>query len=278
MQSADSPNQEPHQAGCGTTCSSEKGRGVLEKLGQPEQSEVKHAICVMSGKGGVGKSTVAALVAAALAKEGLSVGVLDADITGPSIPKLFGVKEAPASAGIGMIPPKTSLGIEIMSLNLLLSHEEDPVIWRGPLLAGAAKQFWSDVIWGELDYMVVDLPPGTGDVPLTVLQSLPIDGIIIVSSPQDLAMMVVTKAIRMARMLKVPIVGLVENMSYVRCPNCEEKIELFGHSTAEDICQREGVRFLGSLPLDPELSRLGDQGKIEEYNADFLKMIPSFFG
>ncbi|HHY39293.1 MAG TPA: Mrp/NBP35 family ATP-binding protein [Clostridia bacterium] len=232
----------------------------------------------MSGKGGVGKSSVAALLATELAKKGSRVGILDADITGPSIPKLFGIKEAPVSLPFGIIPPKTSLGIEVMSLNLFLPHEDDPVIWRGPLISGAVKQFWTDVIWGDIDYMVVDLPPGTGDAPLTVLQSLPLDGIIIVSSPQDLALMVVKKAIKMARMLNVPILGMVENMSYVRCPKCHERIEVFGPSVAGKVAAEENIRFLGSLPLDPDLSRLGDEGRIEEYEAGFLGAVASFLG
>lgn len=244
-----------------------------EKLPQPEQSSIKHTIAVMSGKGGVGKSTVTALVAAHFAKKLKSVGILDADITGPSIPKLFGIKEQPVSLPMGIIPPKSRLGIRIMSLNLLLPHEDDPVVWRGPLIASAVKQFWTDVIWGDLDYLVVDLPPGTGDAPLTVLQSLPLDGIIVVSSPQELAAMVVKKAIKMAEMLNVPILGLIENMSYLTCPRCGEKIEVFGPSRAEKIAEEKGIKFLGSLPIDPQLAELGDRGEIEKYRAEFLEDI-----
>lgn len=244
-----------------------------EKLPQPEQSSIKHTIAVMSGKGGVGKSTVTALVAAQLAKKLKSVGILDADITGPSIPKLFGVKEQPVSLPMGIVPPKSRLGIRIMSLNLLLPHEDDPVVWRGPLIASAVKQFWTDVIWGDLDYLMVDLPPGTGDAPLTVMQSLPLDGLIVVSSPQELAVMVVKKAIKMAEMLKVPILGLIENMSYLTCPRCGEKIELFGPSRAEKIAEEKGIKFLGSLPIDPQLAELGDRGEIEKYQAEFLEDI-----
>ncbi|BCV23470.1 Mrp/NBP35 family ATP-binding protein [Gelria sp. Kuro-4] len=241
----------------------------LEKLPQPEQSSIKHTIAVMSGKGGVGKSTVTALLAAALAKEQQAVGILDADITGPSIPKLFGLKEQPVSSPMGIIPPKTLLGIRVMSLNLLLPHEDDPVIWRGPLIAGAVRQFWTDVIWGDLDYLVIDLPPGTGDAPLTVLQSLPLDGIIIVSSPQELAIMVVKKAVKMAAMLNVPVLGLVENMAYLACPHCGEKIELFGPSRAAAVSKELGLPYLGSFPVDPKLAEVGDRGEIERYQADF---------
>lgn len=244
-----------------------------EKLPQPEQSSIKHTIAVMSGKGGVGKSTVTALVAAQLAKKLKSVGILDADITGPSIPKLFGVKEQPVSLPKGIVPPKSRLGIRIMSLNLLLPHEDDPVVWRGPLIASAVKQFWTDVIWGDLDYLMVDLPPGTGDAPLTVMQSLPLDGLIVVSSPQELAVMVVKKAIKMAEMLKVPILGLIENMSYLTCPRCGEKIELFGPSRAEKIVEEKQIRLLGSLPVDPKLAELGDKGEIEKYPTEFLRDI-----
>lgn len=253
----------------------ETGRSPIEKLPVPEHSSIRRTVAVMSGKGGVGKSSVAALLAAALARDGYQVGVLDADITGPSIPKLLGVKEAPVSLGFGMIPSKSATGIRVMSLNLLLPHEDDPVIWRGPLIANAIKQFWTDVVWGDLDFLVVDLPPGTGDAPLTVLQSLPLDGLVVVSSPQDLAVMVVKKAINMARMLKVPILGLIENMSVVRCPSCGEEIRVFGKSKAEEVCKSAGIRLLGVLPLDPMISELGDRGELEKYDVDFLRLIPS---
>ncbi len=250
----------------------------LEKLGQPEQSNIRHVIAVVSGKGGVGKSSLSALAAVALAREGYRVGLLDADITGPSIPKLFGMQQQPRAVNGKISPPETELGIKIISLNLLLPHEDDPVIWRGPLIGGAVKQFWTDVIWGEIDYMVVDLPPGTGDAPLTVMQSLPLEGLIIVTSPQDLAVMVVKKAIKMARMLDVPILGLVENMSLFRCPHCGKEVELFGPSQAEKVAAETGIRLLGTIPLDPELSRLGDSGGIEQYRVDFLREIPELLG
>lgn len=250
------------------------GHAAIEKLPQPEYNSIRHVVAVMSGKGGVGKSTVAALLAATLVRAGYQVGVLDADVTGPSIPKLLGVTGKPENIGPGLLPPESATGIRVMSLNLLLEHADDPVIWRGPLVAGAVKQFWTDVIWGDLDYLVVDLPPGTSDSPLTTLQSLPVDGIIIVSSPQDLAAMVVRKAVKMARMLGVPIIGLIENMTYVRCPHCGEEIRVFGRSRAEDICRDTGIKLLGSLPLDPTISELGDRGEIASYETPIFDKVP----
>ncbi len=250
-------------------------QGRPKKLPVPEHSRIQRVVAVMSGKGGVGKSSVAALLAVALSKEGYRVGVLDADVTGPSIPKLFGVTERAGALGFGILPPRTRGGIEVMSLNLFLPHEDDPVIWRGPLISNAVKQFWTDVIWGDLDYLVVDLPPGTGDAPLTVLQAIPLDGVIIVTSPQDLAAMVVKKAIKMAQALDVPILGLVENMTSVRCPSCGEEIRVFGPSRAPEIERSTGVRSLGELPLDPAISDYGDRGEIEKYEVDFLKTVAS---
>jgi len=254
----------------------ENGKGI-EKLPQPEGSHINHVIAVMSGKGGVGKSSVSALLAVALAKQGLRTGLLDADITGPSIPKLFGLNRQ-AEVENGKIKPSLSrLGTRVVSLNLLLPHEDDPVVWRGPLIGGAVKQFWTDVMWGELDYLIVDLPPGTGDAPLTVLQSLPLDGLVIVSSPQDLAVMVVKKAIRMAQMMNVPILGLVENMSGMVCPHCGKRIEMFGESRAKEVVAATGLNLLGCLPLDPELSRLCDRGAIEDYEVEFFSHITEIF-
>ncbi len=245
----------------------------IEKLGQPEDSNIKKVIAVMSGKGGVGKSSVSALLAVALNRQGYKVGLLDADITGPSIPKLLGLKEQAKMAGGKMMPSESKKGIKVMSLNLLLPSEDEPVIWRGPLIGGAVKQFWTDVLWGDLDFMIVDLPPGTGDSPLTVLQSLPLNGLIIVSSPQDLAVMVVKKAIKMARMMQIPIIGLVENMSSMLCPHCGEAIDMFGKSQAEEVAQATAIKLIASIPLDPELSRLGDDGDLESYEFTFFDHI-----
>jgi len=241
--------------GC-SSCEEEKKNNGLNK--------VKHVVAVMSGKGGVGKSTVAALLAVALQKKGLKTGILDADITGPSIPKLFGLQKAPDVTEVGIFPVESKTGIKIMSINLLLEHENDPVIWRGPVIAGVIKQFWEEVIWGELDYLIVDLPPGTGDAPLTVMQLLPLDGAVVVTTPQDLAGMVVEKAIKMARKMEVALLGLVENMSYMECPDCGKKLYPFGQGKTELMAQKFEIPMLGVLPLEPLTSSLGDQGKIEE--------------
>ncbi len=248
--------------------SSESERRLgIEKLGQPPNSHIRYVIAVMSGKGGVGKSSVAALTASGLSRCGKRVGVLDADITGPSIPKLFGVTGSPDAVENKLLPLFVPSGVSVMSINLILENPEDPVIWRGPLIGGAVKQFWSDVIWGDLDYLIVDLPPGTGDAPLTVLQSLPVDDIIVVSSPAELTVLVVKKAVNMARMLNVPILGLVENMAWIECPKCGERIEPFGHSNAEKVAGELEIPLLGSLRLDPRIAELGDAGRIEEYQS-----------
>jgi Mrp family chromosome partitioning ATPase len=222
----------------------------------------------MSGKGGVGKSSVAAMLAVALRRQGKRVGVLDADITGPSIPKMFGLHDPPPMGPIGIIPAETEEGIRVMSINLLLPSEDEAVIWRGPLISGAIKQFWGDVVWGRLDYLVVDLPPGTSDASLTVMQSMPLDGVVLVTSPQGLAGMVVRKAARMADHLAVPVIGVVENMSYAVCPKCGERIEVFGPSQAEAVAWRVRTTLLGRLPLDPELAQRCDAGEIEAYEAE----------
>jgi len=263
-----------HKIGDG--CGGQESRGTIEKLKAHELSDIAHVVAVMSGKGGVGKSSVTALLAVRMSRQGFRVGIMDADITGPSIPRMFGVKEQPASLGFGILPVGTRTGISIMSLNLLLPHEDDPVIWRGPLIAGAVRQFWTDVAWGDLDYLLVDLPPGTGDAPLTVLQSLPLDGLVIVSSPQDLAVMVVKKAIKMAEVLGVPILGLVENMTYVTSPRCGEMIRVFGSGQGERVAQETGMRFLGELPLDPHLAELCDRGEVEQYEGAVVPLLSSF--
>ena len=236
-------------------------------------NNVERVLAVMSGKGGVGKSSVAALLAVALRRQGKRVGVLDADITGPSIPKMFGLHEPPPMGPVGILPAETATGIKVMSINLLLPNEDEAVIWRGPLIGGAIKQFWGDVLWGDLDVLVVDLPPGTSDASLTVMQSIPLNGVVLVTSPQDLAGMVVRKAARMARHLNVHIVGLVENMSYLVCPKCGEQIEVFGPSQAMHTANQLGVPLLGRLPLDPELARRCDAGQIEEYAVDVFEPI-----
>lgn len=233
-------------------------------------NRIERVLAVMSGKGGVGKSSVAALLATVFQRQGKQVGVLDADITGPSIPKMFGLHGAPPVGPVGILPSETSTGIRVMSVNLLLPSEDEAVIWRGPLVGGAIKQFWGDVVWGDLDVLIVDLPPGTSDAALTVMQSIPLNGIVLVTSPQDLAGMVVRKAAKMAGHLSVPIVGLVENMSYAICPQCGEKIEVFGPSRAMQTANRIGISLLGHLPLDPELSRRCDAGEVEQYNSDLF--------
>ncbi|MGB3995882.1 MAG: Mrp/NBP35 family ATP-binding protein [Acetomicrobium sp.] len=242
---------------------------VTDKLPQGQFSNVRHVIAIMSGKGGVGKSSVTALLATTFARQGYKVGVLDADITGPSIPKVFGIKEKAKGNEFAIFPAVSDIfKIPIMSINLLLSQEDDPVVWRGPLISNVVRQFWTDVKWGDLDFLFVDLPPGTGDAPLTVMQSLPLDGIVIVSSPQDLAIMVVKKAIKMARMLQIPILGLVENMSYVICPHCGQKYEVFGTSKGQTVSKAIKIPLLTQLPIDPKLSELCDKGRIEDYNPD----------
>jgi Mrp family chromosome partitioning ATPase len=240
-----------------------QGRGVAERF-----NSIDHVIAVMSGKGGVGKSLVSSLLAVALRRQGAQVGVLDADITGPSIPKMFGVHQHPRGGPLGLQPVESKTGIKLMSINLLLPREDDAVIWRGPLIGTAIKQFWGDVLWGKLDWLIVDLPPGTSDASLTVMQSLPLSGVVLVSSPQDLAGMVVRKAAQMARHLGVPILGLVENMSYFVCPDTEKRYDIFGPSHGEETARLLGVPFLGRLPLDPRIARLCDNGAVENYPAE----------
>ena len=230
--------------------------------------EVARILAVMSGKGGVGKSSVAGLLASALRRRGLQVGVLDADITGPSIPKIFGVHKAPVAGPEGILPVKTGTGIKLMSINLLLPQEDQPVVWRGPLIGRTIEQFWNDIAWGRLDYLIVDLPPGTSDAALTVMQSLPLEGIVLVTSPQDLAGMIVRKAANMAKLLGIPLVGLMENMSHIVCPQCEALIEVFGPSQAEGTAHLIGTQLLGRIPLTPELAVLCDKGEIEGYISD----------
>jgi len=256
-----------------STCSSNCGeRQAPMDLHKPcnELSTIKKVIAVVSGKGGVGKSTVTCSLAAAMAARGKKVGVLDADITGPSVPKAFGIHQRAEGSELGIYPCESEGGIKVMSLNLLTERETDPVVWRGPVIAGAVEQFWTDVIWGELDYLFVDMPPGTGDVPLTVFQSLPVDGVIVVTSPQDLVSMIVTKAVKMAGMMDIPVLGLVENYSYFRCPDCGKDHYIFGQSNLEAIAGPLNIPVLDRLPIDPAVARAMDEGCIETFEPNPL--------
>lgn len=232
---------------------------------------IGHVLAVMSGKGGVGKSLVSSLVAIALKRRGYEVGILDADITGPSIPRMLGLKVPPSGNESGILPVISKSGIEVMSINLLLPSEDDAVIWRGPLIGRAITQFWEEVLWGKLDYLIVDLPPGTADAPLTVMQQLPISGLVIVFTPQELAAMVVRKAVKMARQMSKPILGVIENMSYLYVPEIDKKIELFGKSQGEEMAKAAGAPLLGQLPIDPDLAKLCDEGNIERYDSEVYR-------
>ena len=235
-----------------------------------ELSHIKKVIGIVSGKGGVGKSMVTSHLAVAMQRKGFKTAVLDADITGPSIPKAFGLHGKATGDNNGIYPVMTKTGIDVLSVNLLLPDETDPVVWRGPVIANTVKQFWTDVIWNDVDYMFVDMPPGTGDVPLTVFQSLPIDGIVIVASPQELVSMIVQKAVKMARMMNVPILGLVENMSWFMCPDCGKKHSIFGDSRIEEVAKEYDTQVLAKLPIDPELAKCVDEGKIEFFEGNYL--------
>ena len=265
-----------HDCGsCSAECSSRRPdpSEFLEAL-NPESS-VKKVIGIVSGKGGVGKSLVTSMLAVSMNRKGLRTGILDADITGPSIPTAFGIDTSQGVAvtpdGKLRIPAKSLEGVEIMSSNLLLDHNTDPVIWRGPVIAGAVKQFWSETLWQDIDYMFVDMPPGTGDVPLTVFQSLPVDGIIIVTSPQELVSMIVTKAVNMAKKMDIPIIGVVENMSYLQCPDCGKKISVFGESHIDEVAKENGIKVLAQLPIDPKISQMVDAGRVEYLELPWLE-------
>jgi Mrp family chromosome partitioning ATPase len=238
-------------------------------------SSIKRVIAVVSGKGGVGKSTVTASLAAAMAKRGRKVAILDADITGPSIPTAFGVHQRATGSDAGIDPAVTPGGIELMSLNLLSANETDPVIWRGPVIAGVVTQFWQEVVWGDIDYMFVDMPPGTGDVPLTVFQSLPVDGAVVVTSPQDLVSMIVAKAVNMAKMMDIPVLGLVENYSYFQCPDCGKQHAIFGESRIEQVAAELEVPVLARLPIDPALAGAFDAGRIETFPTNYMDQLAS---
>ena len=253
---------------CGESCSERDLRVPANAL-----SSIKKVIAVVSGKGGVGKSTVTSSLAVAMVRRGRKVAVLDADITGPSIPMAFGVHQRATGTDAGIDPAVTPSGIKLMSLNLLTANETDPVVWRGPVIANVVKQFWSDVVWGEVDYMFVDMPPGTGDVPLTVFQSLPVDGVIVVTSPQDLVSLIVTKAVRMANMMSKPILGVVENYSYFQCPNCGEKHYIFGQSNLEQVAAEENVKILARVPMDPAMAAAMDQGSMETLTPNYMEPV-----
>ena len=254
-------------ASCSSSdCGDRKKESLLASLNP--KSNVKKVIAVVSGKGGVGKSTVTSMLAVAMSKKGKRVGVLDADITGPSAPTAFGVNECQGATEDGLYPAMTRTGIQVMSINLLLDNNTDPVVWRGPVIAGAVKQFWTDVIWEDVDYMFVDMPPGTGDVPLTVFQSLPVDGIVIVTSPQDLVSMIVSKAVKMANMMHIPVLGFVENYAYLECPDCGKKIEVFGKSHLDEVAAEFGLPVLARLPINPDVAFAYDSGLMENVNTD----------
>ena len=254
---------------CSSDCGDRKAESLLAQLNP--KSQVKKVIAVVSGKGGVGKSTVTSLLAVAMARKGKRVGVLDADITGPSVPTAFGVTECQGANDDGLYPALTRTGIQVMSINLLLDNPADPVVWRGPVIAGAVKQFWTDVVWKDVDFLFVDMPPGTGDVPLTVFQSLPVDGIVVVASPQELVSMIVAKAVNMAEMMKVPMLGIVENMSYIVCPDCGKHINVFGNSHVDEVAAKHHLPVLAKCPIDPKLAELSDAGMIETYGGEFLE-------
>ena len=257
---------------CGSTCSSgscgSEPKDFIEKT--HELNSIKRVIGVVSGKGGVGKSLTTSLLAVMMSRKGYKVGILDADITGSSIPKMFGITKKAEGSEFGIYPQKTHNDIRVMSINLLLEKDDSPVIWRGPIISGTVKQFWTDVIWGDLDYLFLDMPPGTGDVPLTVFQSIPLDGIVIVTSPQDLVSMIVKKAYNMAKSMNIPVLGIVENMSYLKCPDCGKEIKLFGESKIDKIAKELGIQILGKIPIDPAVAELCDHGEIEKIKGEYL--------
>ena len=255
---------------CSSNCS-ERQQPQDMHVDPHDLSQIKRVIGVVSGKGGVGKSMVTSLMTVMFARNGYKTAILDADITGPSIPKAFGLNQRAMGSEKGIHPVTTEGGTQVMSINLLLENAEDPVVWRGPILAGTVKQFWSDVVWGDIDFMFVDMPPGTGDVPLTVFQSLPLDGIIVVTSPQDLVSMIVGKAVKMAQMMNVPILGIVENMSYYECPDCGKKHYIFGESKLEAVAKEYGIDIIAQLPIDPACAKACDEGKIESIISEPAK-------
>lgn len=254
---------------CGSDCSGRtEPQSLIEKPN--EMSKIGKVIGIVSGKGGVGKTMVSSMLAVSVQRMGKNVGILDADITGPSVPKAFGIHEKAEACEFGIIPQKSKMGIDVMSVNLLLENESDPVVWRGPVIAGVVKQFWTDVIWKDIDCLFVDMPPGTGDVPLTVFQSIPVDGIVIVTSPQELVSMIVEKAVKMAQLMNIPIIGIVENMSYFECPDCGKKHKIYGDSHIEEIAEEYGIPVLAQIPVNTGLAKHCDQGTIELFEGDWL--------
>ena len=258
---------------CSDDCSERKEEKTDFSEKPHEMSDIKKVIGIVSGKGGVGKSLVTSMLAVTMNRMGHRTAILDADITGPSIPKAFGIRGKAEGSEFGLYPITSKTGIEIMSINLLLENDTDPVVWRGPIIAGTVKQFWTDVIWGDVDFMFIDMPPGTGDVPLTVFQSLPVDGIIIVTSPQELVSMIVSKAVKMAEIMNIPIIGLVENMSYFKCPDNNKDYKIFGESHIEEIAEKHNLKVLAKLPIDPEIAAACDKGMIEFYDANWLESV-----
>ena len=262
--------------GCNKECSSRKPDRKSMLVKSHELSHIKKVIGIVSGKGGVGKSSVTSMLAVAMKRKGYGVGILDADITGPSIPKAFGLNQKAYATEKGLYPVPSKTGIDIMSINLLLDKPTDPVVWRGPVIAGTVKQFWQDVIWENEEYLFVDMPPGTGDVPLTVFQSIPLDGIIIVTSPQDLVSMIVEKAVKMANMLSVPIIGIVENYSYFICPDCDKKHTIYGESKIDEVAKVNNLQVLAKLPIDPSIAQACDNGQVEEIELESIKKVAQF--
>ena len=268
-----SENCDNNCGNCGEDCADRKEEKHDFRAALNELSHVKKVIGIVSGKGGVGKSSVSAMLAVTMQRLGYQVGVLDADVTGPSIPKAFGIRGKAEGSDLGLYPRQSKTDIAIMSVNLLLDNDTDPVIWRGPILGNTVKQFWTDVIWGDLDFLFIDMPPGTGDVPLTVFQSIPVDGIVIVTSPQELVSMIVSKALKMAEMMKVPVLGLIENMSYFRCPDNGKDYHIFGESHIEEIAGKHGLKVLARLPIDPKISAACDAGMIELFDGNWFDAV-----
>ena len=256
---------------CAESCAEREEQQTDFRERPNEMSHIKKVIAIVSGKGGVGKSSVTSMLAVSMRRLGYRVAILDADITGPSIPKAFGITEKASGSDIGIFPINSKTGIRLMSINLLLENDTDPVIWRGPILGGTVKQFWTDVIWGDIDYMFIDMPPGTGDVPLTVFQSLSVDGIVIVTSPQELVSMIVSKAVKMAEMMHIPVLGVVENMAYFKCPDNDKEYKIFGESHIEEIAEKHHMQVLAKVPIDPRISAVCDRGIVELFDGDWFE-------